>query len=276
MESKKVSVIIPTLNRINLLKRALTSVINQTHKNLEILVIDDSPDKEINKKNKDMIEDLTDNRIKFILNENKHGGAGARNHGLKLATGELIAFLDDDDIWKEEKIRLQVEKLLANPNVGIIYCDYELFDNDENKITDIKNRTKGKVYLKLLKSFCISETSTALIKKEVLNKIGLFDENLRANHEYDLYIRISEFYEFDYVDKILVKKYHYNERISADFTRKVKGLKLFYKKHKYRYYKLPLSFRLKNTLKYYILLIIFSLGRLIGDRVYSIIPKRFK
>jgi glycosyltransferase involved in cell wall biosynthesis len=276
METIKVSVIIPTLNRTPLLKRALESVMSQTYKNLEILVIDDSPDKEINKKNSNMIKELNDNRIKFILNENKHGGAGARNHGISLAIGELIAFLDDDDIWKEEKIELQTKKIIRDPSLGIVYCDYELYDNDENKIADIQNRTKGKIYLKLLKSFCVSETSTALIKKEVFKKIGSFDENLRANHEYDLYIRISELYEFDYVDKILVKKYHYNERISSDFTRKVKGLKLFYKKHKYRYKKLPFSFRFKNTLKYYILWIIFSLGRIIGDSVYSIIPKRFK
>lgn len=100
-----VSVIIPTYNRSDLIKETINSVLNQTHKNFELIMVDDGST--VNTKT--VIESFKDNRIKYILQ--KHHGllAVARNNGLKVAIGEYIAFLDSDDIWLTNKLEKQIE-----------------------------------------------------------------------------------------------------------------------------------------------------------------------
>lgn len=278
MNREKITVIIPTYNRSKLLERALKSAINQSYTDIEIIIVDDSDDNEERIKNKKRVEELNDKRVVYLVTNGKEGGGKARNMGIKVANGGFIAFLDDDDVWFKEKLRIELQKIKNEEKVGIVYCDYILYNNEEKVVAIVKNRKKGCIYQDLLLSFCVGETSSTLIKKDVFDNIGYFDESLPANQEYDLYIRIAEKYKFDYVPEPLLKKYHYNQRISSDFNKKVKGLKLLHKKHKSRYKKLNLGLRTKIKAKYLYLLFIFSLGKVIGESAYFFINpfKRFK
>ncbi|MFC7193467.1 glycosyltransferase family 2 protein [Halosimplex aquaticum] len=106
MSSPQVSVIIPTYNRATLVKRAIQSVLNQTFKDFELIIVDDASDDET----PEVIDSINDARLEYIRHDlNRHGGA-ARNTGIKYASGKYIAFLDDDDEWYPTKLERQVER----------------------------------------------------------------------------------------------------------------------------------------------------------------------
>src|SRR3989338_8677774 len=100
----KVSVIIPTHNRPELLKRAVKSVLNQTYKDLEVIVVDDG----LEKRADETVNSFNDSRLKYIQHPEEKGGSAARNTGIKNSSGEFIAFLDDDDEWLPEKLEIQI------------------------------------------------------------------------------------------------------------------------------------------------------------------------
>jgi glycosyltransferase involved in cell wall biosynthesis len=120
-----VSVVIPTYNRAHLISRAIDSVLSQTFKNWELIIVDDrSTD---NTKSRILKCTNRDKRIKYVVNKHKKGSAGARNQGVELAKGEYIAFLDSDDEWKPWHLKCIVEQLEKNPDVDIIFGDFERF-----------------------------------------------------------------------------------------------------------------------------------------------------
>ena len=124
----KVSIIIPTKNRPDLLNRALSSVINQSYQNWELFIINDS-DTEIS-------INSSDPRIQIIKNNNKSGANGARNTGINLARGEYIAFLDDDDKWLPTKLEKQIELLKRSSlSTGLIYCWMDYINQNEQILT---------------------------------------------------------------------------------------------------------------------------------------------
>jgi len=123
-----------------------------------------------------------------------------------------------------------------------------------------------------LHSFCISETSSIIIKKGALKKINGFDTSLVSNQEYDLYLRLSEHCNFDFVDEVLINKIESEkERISSNFNKKTEGLKQFFKKHKMRYKNLPIKDRIYFQIRYIALYLLFTLGKIIGPDIYKFI-----
>lgn len=198
-----VSVIIPTHNRCNYLKEALESVIAQSYSNLEIIVIDNNSLYETQK----IIKKFKDTRIKYKRLKENMGAAFARNEGLKMSNGDYIAFLDDDDLWFPQKTEIQLEKFKnSSGQVGLIYAWSANFINDNSdKIKAIqKCKLKGAVSVYLLGA-CMFTTSTPLIKKEYIKKIGYFDTSLRICEDIDFFLRLSKVCEFDYVPQILAK-----------------------------------------------------------------------
>lgn len=187
-EQPLVSVIIPAYNAEKYIKEAIESVLNQTYKNIELIVVDDgSTDNtaEIVKKY------LNDPRVKYIYQENK-GLAGARNTGIKKAKGDYIAFLDADDFYLPEKIEKEVKFLKEHPEFDIVYCNMEHFYDGKSKIL-FQHRGpfySGNVFEKLLNKF-FGQADTLLIPKKILDKIGLFDEKMRYSEDWDLLLRIS-------------------------------------------------------------------------------------
>ena len=197
-----VSVIIPTYNRANVVQKAVDSVLDQTYKNTEIIIVDDGS---------------TDNtkqallpygsRIKYL--NKKQGVSSARNLGIKKAAGEYMAFLDSDDEWYPEKLEKQLKYFEKNPNHGMVYTSYEQISNDVRQLCySSAQSVEGNLFNEILRSFGINlfiATPSIMIRKEVFFDIGYYNENLITGEDIELYLRIARKYSIGYVRDVLVK-----------------------------------------------------------------------
>lgn len=191
---KMVSIIVPVYNTEKYLLETINSVIDQTYNNWELILVDDGSADGSAQVIKSLQE--KDNRIKYFYKENG-GQASARNYGLKEAKGELIAFLDSDDIWLPAKLSeqlLEMEKFNADFHYGLGYFYYpgkkeELVEYDW--ITGV--RTGMDFFLELY-HWCAVNTNTVIVKKELFDEVGYFDENeiLRGTEDWDLWMRMAK------------------------------------------------------------------------------------
>ncbi len=197
---KKVTAVITTHNRLNLLKRAVESVQSQTYKEMELIVVDDGSSDGTQK-----WAELQGFIYIRIPPSESRGGNYARNLGIRLATGYYIAFLDDDDYWIPEKTEKQV-RTLEEKGCGLVYCGRRFENIYEDRIeyihVNIDPRNQGDVSRRIFFNIMCT-TSTVLVKKEILGQAGMFDENLRFWQEYELNIRIAQITPFYYVDEPL-------------------------------------------------------------------------
>jgi len=180
-ETELISCVIPTHNRQELLKRAIESVITQTYKNLEIIVVDDASQDNTESVVNEYIK--RDSRIKYYKNNKPLGVSGARNVGIQAAKGEFIAFLDDDDEWSERKISRQMRAL---ENYAAVLCS--------SKTTWSKTETQyDKPFIELvdLKKGTIFGAGSSLLVRVPIMKNLLFDEKLDKGEDWDLLIRLS-------------------------------------------------------------------------------------
>ena len=183
--------IIPTYKRSSWLDRAIKSVLNQTYKNVEVVVVDDNPPD--SKYREDtahlMLSYESDNRVIYLKNDFNQGGAISRNNGVEVASGEYITFLDDDDVYKIDKIKKQLEfyeeKMILNKNLGFVYCQMNVFNNDV-LTRKTRNYFDGNEvpYKENLKG-CIAGTPTIFIKKNTFLQIGGF-KNLKSGQDWYL------------------------------------------------------------------------------------------
>ncbi len=217
----KVSVIIPTYNRADLLPRAISSVLNQTFKNFELLIIDDGSTDDTKKVVDQFIE--KDARIAYIWQKNSGGPANPRNVGVEKAAGEFIAFLDSDDEWLAEKLEKQllVFEKTNFANVGFVGCNATIIETvgkDKIKKTEYKIKYSGKVFNTILAGNFIWSCTNILIKKEALIQTGAFDTKLKYLDDWDMWIRVSKNYEFDFVDYPLFNYYIHRTNITKNFN----------------------------------------------------------
>jgi len=252
-----ISVIIPTYNRANLLSRAIKSVLNQDYQNFELIIIDDGSTDGTDKVVRDFQD--KDKRIKYIWQVNSGSPAKPKNTGIKNAKGKFIAFLDSDDEWLAEKLEKQIKlfKISNVSNLGFVGCNAIVIDRKnknewEHKITKYKN-----IFKALLINDFILSSSSMMVKKEVFNKIGIFDEKLSVGEDWDMWIRISRKYDFDFVPEFLFKYYIHNSNITntLNFEKQMKDIEYIFKKYK-RYYEINpkiYSIRLRNDGTKYIL-----------------------
>jgi len=195
-----VSVVIPTYNRNELLKRAVESVLSQSFDEFEILVIDGSRDEST----RELIKSLGDGRVRYVPQRGK-GIANARNLGVITARGKFIAFLDDDDRWREDKLERQLELFKELPKeYGLIYTAFTYYYLERNKILGIKHpRASGNVYRYMIKDN-ITGTSTIIVKRECFKKTGLFRESFPTCEDWDMWLRMSRICLFGTIDEPLV------------------------------------------------------------------------
>jgi len=226
MNSPLVSIIIPTYNRSKLLKRAIESALAQTYKNFEIIIVDDaSTDNTI-----EVIRNILDNRIIYIKHETKTGGSAARNTGIKSSKGEYIQLLDDDDEILPTKIEKQIQKFYdSDDSIGAIYCGFS-WVRDGKIIRKVIPRYKRNVFQNcLLKT--ISANNTFLIKKKYYIDAGLWDEDLVGSQDFDMWIRISQLCDFDYLNESLALVHLQNNQISSNLIKKLKAQEDIIKKY---------------------------------------------
>lgn len=205
-----VSVIIPTYKRSDMLRRAINSVLRQTYNNVECIVVNDNtPGDKFSQILYKLIEEYyADKRFKFIEQDVHKNGAAARNAGIKVAVGEYIAFLDDDDYWDKNKAELQIGVLKnLSDDWGAVSCLMKLYRS--GKIYAANRPYKdGMIHYEVL-TRCISMgTGSLIIRRSALDKTGYFDENLRRFQDPQLFSFLSERYKIK-----LVKKYLHNRDV---------------------------------------------------------------
>lgn len=235
-EKPTVSVVIPTYNRANLVSRAIQSVLNQTYQDFEIIVVDDASKDDT----KIVVNNFNDDRIIYVQHEINKGGGASRNTGIKKAQGDYIGFLDDDDEWLPEKLEKQIIKFQhSSEKVGLVYSGFfYVLEKNDKIMSEVYPSLSGNVYVELLKG-CILGSPTPLIKKSSFQKAGLFDEELPSCQDWDMWIRISKYYEFDFVPEILAKHHVHGKQISVNLDSKVFARKKLITKYRPDFSKYP-------------------------------------
>lgn len=228
----KVSVVITTHNRLPMLKQAIDCVKKQTYSSIELNIVNDNS----SDGTREYLENLKDESINVqqLYGSESKGGNHARNVGVEISSGELIAFLDDDDIWDARKIEKQVEMFEKDCEIGLVYCGYErITDNQLSTKVPPNKKYRGNVGLAVFSNI-FSITSCLMIKKSLLKKIDGFDEQLSHWQEYDLLVRVSQVSKIDYVDECLVKigvTRTDKKRLSNQVDKWKKSVEYFNRKH---------------------------------------------
>ncbi len=230
-----VSVIIATYNRAQWLKKSIQSILNQTYQDFELIVVDDhSIDK-----TPQVVKSFKDKRIKYFRQTKtfpikSQGAAAARNIGLRKARGSLIAFNDDDDLWKKQKLAKQVKALeKADQKTGVVYSRIRRISDQGKKLipTEKEIVKEGDVHRDLFLENWIVALPAALIKKECFQKAGGFDEDFPRYQDWELWLRISKNYHFKYLPQVLVDSYMLGQGIRSDDNALLKATELIFKKH---------------------------------------------
>jgi len=208
----KVSVIIPTYNRAELLHLAITSVLNQTLQDFEVIVVDDNSQDHT----REVVKSFNDKRIKYVCHERNKGVAAARNTGIFSSNGDCIAFLDDDDEWFSEKLQKQFDLLERCPSiVGAVYTGAFIVECSSRKIVDKASpKKRGYIFNTVLDQMKIAYTSTIFLRRQCFEAVGLFDENLEYGEDYDMWLRVSEKFQFEYINEYLINYAVHNDKQS--------------------------------------------------------------
>lgn len=201
-----VSVVIPAYSRYHTLKRAITSVLNQTYKDIEIIIVDDGS-----------VDDTKKIKYEFdvaYIYQANQGVSSARNKGIKASKGEWIAFLDSDDEWHQKKLQKQIEFFKDNPHIKVCHTGERwIRDGKEIKYPKRLKKPSGWCFEDNLQT-CKIAASSIILKKEVFEKVGYFDESFRVCEDYDLWLRISKEYEIGLLEEKLITKHYSNDGLS--------------------------------------------------------------
>ena len=244
-----VSAIITTYKRpIEILSRAVDSVLSQTYENIEIIIVDDNREDDEGQKYSEAITDFiknlkTTSRFPLALyktEDGKHGGQPARNTGIHNASGEYIALLDDDDEWLPAKIEKQVKHLQNHPDAGMCFCNgNRINENFDPPMISNYNRAGVKSivsYKELLRSDCIGTTTQAMITRRAIETIGGFDEAFPARQDYEMWVRISTKFPIVGIEENLfnyyISKGNANGQVAQNMDKCIQGHKLLYNKYK--------------------------------------------
>ena len=196
-----VSVIIPTYNRLDFLQAAVDSVLKQTYTNFELIVVDDGS-------SDGTYERYSTCKPPVAYARTEHSGvSAARNHGIRLASGQLIAFLDSDDQWLPGKLAKQTAYFQDNP--GVMLCQTEetwIRSGKQVSPKIIHTKPDGDVFERSLE-LCVVSPSSVMMRREFFEIVGMFDENLPACEDYDLWLRTSYRMEIPLLPEPLTIKY---------------------------------------------------------------------
>lgn len=217
----KVSVVIPAFNASLFLDEAITSVIGQSFRDFEIVVVDDGSVDET----RQVAERYPE--VKYLYQQNR-GESGARNTGIGHAEGCYLAFLDADDSFLPEKLEFQVSLLDRHPGIAIVYSDVNLC-NASGTVRGLfsrqvcqPERDSSRVFQRLVRGNFLTVNSV-LVRRKVLDQVGLFDESIHTFPDWDLWLRIAAEHEFSYIDLPLANYRIHENMASRDFRKMWKG-----------------------------------------------------
>jgi glycosyltransferase involved in cell wall biosynthesis len=215
----KVSVIIPSYNCGRFLSEALASVYAQSFQDFEVIVVDDGS----TDNTEEVIKTYLD-RIRYLRQFNR-GAAAARNQGLKMAHGSLIAFLDADDLWEREKLAAQVALMDSRPELGVAYANFTHFDGSgiagtgfderDSALRRYKSRelvdgefllTSPSLLTDFLSILAFPKPSVLMVRRACFEKVGFFDENISICEDTQICLRLSKYFSFGFIDRPLVRR----------------------------------------------------------------------
>jgi glycosyltransferase involved in cell wall biosynthesis len=202
----KVSVVMPVLNGKRFIGEAVASIVAQTYRNYELVLVDDGSTDGTYDEVKRLFPKLN---LKYVRHAEPQGIPRSMNDGIRHASGDLIAFLDHDDSWFPDFLEVQAAYLQAHPEVAMVHSDFQTTDVDSNILEDSvarcrkRNRPSGYVFPQLFHD-CFICGNTVLIHKECLERTGGFDERLRWG-DYLMWMRLSRHYRIDYTPKVLTR-----------------------------------------------------------------------
>lgn len=232
-----ISVIITTHKRsVHLIDRALNSVLNQTYKNIEIIIVSDNfNDKPLQKSIEEYFNNNYSNSVNLKLATEALGANRARNIGAASSHGKYLAFLDDDDVWFSNKLEVQ-QSAFINNEIAIVYCDEYGFNENNNLIFSKKYVDISKKPLDFLfkKGNVIGGASNPLIRKDSFYDVGCFDEKLLSSQDLDLWVRLVQQFKIAFVNKkLLICFYHQPgfTGITNNYLKKKEGFEQYCNKH---------------------------------------------
>jgi len=215
-----VSVVVPTYNRAHHLEQAIKSVLKQEFEDFELIVVDDGSTDET----RSVVQSFDDPRVQYHVHDTNKGGSAARNTGIEESTGKYVAFLDDDDEWLPEKLRLQVACLESRGDEWVAaYCDYDVVRDEDSLIGHLpsfvldrwpgaisKPRPEGGrelIPVLLARNLPHGGASTLMVRRDIVEEIGGFDPEFRRHQDHEFLIRVLKNGNLAYVDGTLVEKH---------------------------------------------------------------------
>ena len=225
----KISVVIPTFKRSNIITRSVKSVLNQSYQDFEIIIVNDG----FKDNTEEILNGFNDKRIIYLEHEQNLGQSAARNTGIRAAKGQYIAFQDSDDEWLPEKLAKQMEVFEnASSKVGVVYTErWSTNDNINFHIPQPQINLKVNYFRKILLQSSLITPQSAIVLADCFKKVGFFDESLHHLEDWDLWIRISKYYDFIFINEPLVKVYHDGDNISDNQDNLIKALESILSKH---------------------------------------------
>lgn len=219
-----VSVILPTYNRANSLQRSVDSVLNQSHENLELIIVDDGSTDHT----KDVLESYSyDARLRIINHSAPKGPGAARNAGVEIARSTWIAFQDSDDAWHREKIRMQLQHAQKHPAFDFIACYSRSMTDDGSvqwtfteNLRQLENDPQS-FFLRPLRFI----PPTWLLRKAAFEKAGRFRTDMASAEDWELMLRLAKVARCSSVDACLVDKYYSRDGVYENMQRRHRGLK---------------------------------------------------
>ncbi|HJV27117.1 MAG TPA: glycosyltransferase family 2 protein [Aromatoleum sp.] len=234
-----VSVVIPTYNRGHTIRACIESVLAQTLQNFEIVVVDDASGDDTCAR----VAAIGDPRIRYVAHPQNRGGAAARNTGVRVATGDYIAFLDSDDTWAPRKLERQIAWLgECGPEYGVAYTWFIGRDQAGHEVSRSDHTLNGSVSDSLLVSNFVGTFSSIVVRRDLFEEVGGLDEKLQSCQDWDLSIRLGRVTKICCVDEYLVYYLHNGRdrhRISANPRALVQGHRRMLEKFAAEYARLP-------------------------------------
>lgn len=199
MKKPFVDVIIPTYNGMPWLEQTLSSVLAQTYQYIKVYVIDDGSKDDT----ESYLATIKDSRVTYI--KKKNGGvSSARNVGIQCSSSHFIAFLDSDDLWFPEKLEKQLALMNQDKGIGLVYGHHYNIDEENIILGNLRIYEKGWIFDKLCNgNFIAGSASMALVRRSVINDVGLFREDFINGEDWELWLRIAKKYRVDFVPEII-------------------------------------------------------------------------
>ena len=213
MANQSISVIIPTFNRASVLARAIDSVLNQTFRPIELIIVDDGSSDET----ESLVAKYENPLIQYIKTENR-GVSAARNTGIKKSAGDWIALLDSDDEWLSERLERQITLLNDEPKLRFVHGE-EIWIRRGKRVNQKKIHQKfgGFIFERCL-PLCLISPSASLIEKSLLFEMGGFDEEYIVCEDYDLWLKITSLYPVGFIkEPIIVKHGGHEDQLSGQY-----------------------------------------------------------